>query len=211
LLSALAANWEGYEDLRKACLAAPKYGNGLEYADSVATEIYRHLAETAVTFGTVLGGTQKPSGISISTQGPGGAQTGATPDGRYAGEYLADGAVSPVQGRDTKGPTAVIRSAAGIDHTPFQATLFNMKFHPSALAGEADVKKVAVLIRTYFELGGKHVQFNVVDRETLIAARKEPEKHRNLIVRVAGYSAYFVNLTEPIQNEIISRSELCCE
>ncbi len=208
LRAALAANWAGYEDLRKACLAAPKYGNDSEYADSVAAEIFRHLADTAVTLGTVLGGTQKPSGISISAQGPGGAQTGATPDGRYAGEYLADGAVSPVQGMDVNGPTAVVKSAAKIDHTPMQATLFNMKFHPSALATEEDMKKLAFLIKTYFDLGGKHVQFNVVDSGTLIAAKNEPEKHKDLIVRVAGYSAYFVKLTPPIQNEIISRTEL---
>jgi pyruvate-formate lyase len=208
LRAALAANWAGYEEMRKACLAAPKYGNDDDYADTVAAEIYRHLAETSVTFGTVLGGTQKPSGISISAQGPSGAQTGATPDGRFAGEYLADGAVSPVQGRDTKGPTAVIKSAAKIDHTPYQATLFNMKFHPTALAGEEDKRKLAFLIKTYFELGGKHVQFNVVGSDTLVAARKEPEKHKDLIVRVAGYSAYFVKLTPPIQNEMISRTEM---
>jgi pyruvate formate-lyase/glycerol dehydratase family glycyl radical enzyme len=208
LRAALAANWDGHEDIRKACLEAPKYGNNSDYADNVAVEVYRNLAETSVTFGTILGGTQKPSGISISTQGPGGAQTGATPDGRYAGEYLADGALSPVQGMDTNGPTAVIKSAAKIDQTPLQATLLNMKFHPSALAGEEDEKKLAILIKTYFQLGGKHVQFNVVDRNTLIEATRKPEKHKDLIVRVAGYSAYFVKLTPAIQTEIIARSEL---
>ncbi|HVN95182.1 MAG TPA: pyruvate formate lyase family protein [Syntrophorhabdaceae bacterium] len=206
--AALKANWAGYEDMRKAFLNAPKYGNDSDYADGVAAEIYRHLADASVTFGTVLGGTQKPSGISISAQGPGGAQTGATAEGRFAGEYLADGAVSPVQGMDVNGPTAMIKSAAKIDHTPMQATLFNMKFHPSALASEEDMKKLAFLIKTYFDLGGKHVQFNVVDSGTLVAAKKEPEKHKDLIVRVAGYSAYFVKLTPPIQNEIISRTEL---
>ncbi|MBN2062363.1 MAG: formate C-acetyltransferase [Deltaproteobacteria bacterium] len=208
LRTALAANWAGHEEIRKACVAAPKFGNDSDYADSIAAELYRHLSESSATFGTILGGTQKPSGISISTQGPGGALTGATPDGRFAGEYLADGAVSPVQGMDTNGPTAVIKSAAKIDHTPMQATLLNMKFHPSALADEEDMQKLAVLIKTYFELGGKHVQFNIVDRETLIAARNDPEKYKDLIVRVAGYSAYFVNLTPAIQLEIIARSEL---
>jgi pyruvate formate-lyase/glycerol dehydratase family glycyl radical enzyme len=208
LRTALAVNWKGYEEIRKACLAAPKYGNDSEYADNIAAEVFRHFAATSVTFGTVLGGTQKPSGISISAQGPGGAQTGATPDGRYAGEYLADGAVSPIQGMDVNGPTAVMKSAAKVDHTPMQATLFNMKFHPSALKAEDDMRKLSFLIKTYFDLGGKHVQFNVVDNSTLIAARKDPEKHKDLIVRVAGYSAYFVKLTVPIQNEIISRAEL---
>jgi len=101
----------------------------------------------------------------------------------------------------------VIKSASKIDQDPFQATLLNMKFHPTALKTEEDMRKLAFLISTYFEQGGKHVQFNVVDRATLMAAKREPEKHRGLIVRVAGYSAYFVKLTPPIQDEIISRTE----
>jgi len=204
---ALAANWKGLEEMRKACLATPKYGNDDDYVDSIAAEIYRHFAEVTGTLGTVLNGTHKPSAISISSQGPGGAQTGATPEGRYAGTYLADGGMSPVQGMDACGPTAVIKSASKIDQDPFQATLLNMKFHPTALKTEEDMRKLAFLISTYFEQGGKHVQFNVVDRATLITAKREPEKHRGLIVRVAGYSAYFVKLTPPIQDEIISRTE----
>jgi pyruvate formate-lyase/glycerol dehydratase family glycyl radical enzyme len=209
LKTALDADWQGngYDEIRKMCLAAPKYGNGDRYVDSIANEIYMCWVETAVTFPTAWGGTMKPAGISITAHAPGGSLTGATPDGRYSGETLADGTMSPAQGKDIHGPTAVIRSAATIDQIPFQSTLLNMKFHPSALKSTEDLKKLSSLIKTYFSLNGKHIQFNVVDKATLLEAQKNPEKHRDLIVRVAGYSAFFVNLTETVQNEIIARTE----
>jgi formate C-acetyltransferase len=150
----------------------------------------------------------KPAGISITSYGPAGTLTGATPDGRFAGENLADGSISPEQGRDTMGPTALIRSAFSIDQSRFQATLLNMKFHPFSLRSTNDLGKISSLIRIYFSRGGKHVQFNVVDRNTLIEAKKHPEKYRDLIVRVAGYSAYFVQLSPRIQDDIIGRTEL---
>jgi pyruvate-formate lyase len=134
--------------------------------------------------------------------------TGATPDGRYAGETLADGSMSPAQFRDSRGPTAVIRSALAINQIPYQGTLLNMKFHPSALMSAEDLKKLSHLIRVYFKGGGKHIQFNVVDRQTLVSAQQHPELHRDLIVRVAGYSAYFVHLTKAVQDEIILRTEI---
>ena len=149
----------------------------------------------------------KPTGISITAHAPAGSYTGATPDGRYAGETLADGTMSAAQGRDTNGPTALIRSAMTINQIPFQATLLNVKFHPSALESTEDLKKLSDLIKTYFEAGGKHIQFNVVNKEMLLDAQKSPEKHRDLIVRVAGYSAYFVSLTKNVQDEIIKRTE----
>jgi pyruvate formate-lyase/glycerol dehydratase family glycyl radical enzyme len=209
LQAALAANWQGeeYEKIRKMCLSAPKYGNDDDYVDSIAKELYQFWAETTVTFDTIYGGKHKPTAISISSQWPGGALTGATPDGRYAGECLADGTMSPMRGRDTRGPTAVIKSALSIDQVPYQATLMNMKFHPSALKSTEDMKKLSDLIRTYFSFGGKHVQFNVVNRETLLDAQKHPENHRDLVVRVAGYSAYFVQLGKVVQDEIIGRME----
>ncbi|HUV73779.1 MAG TPA: pyruvate formate lyase family protein [Anaerolineae bacterium] len=207
--AAVAANWQGdgYEEIRKMCLAAPKYGNGDPYVDSIAADLYQFWAETSVTFPTIWGGTTKPTGISITAHAPGGALTGATPDGRYAGETLADGTMSPAQGKDTQGPTALLRSAMAIDQVPFQATLLNMKFHPSALRSTEDLRKLGDLIKTYFSFGGKHVQFNVVNRETLLDAQKHPERYRDLIVRVAGYSAYFVQLTKRVQDDIISRTE----
>lgn len=208
LMKALAANWKGYEHLQKMFFHAPKYGNGDAYVDSIANELYGFWSNTAHSFRSIYGGAMKPAGISITSYGPAGALTGATPDGRFAGENLADGSISAEQGRDINGPTALIRSAFSIDQSQFQATLFNMKFHPFSLQKRSDLEKIAALIRVYFSQGGKHVQFNVVDRNTLIAAKNEPEKYRNLIVRVAGYSAYFVQLNAKIQDDIIGRTEL---
>lgn len=205
---ALAANWQGFETIRELCLAAPKFGNGLPYVDSIAADLYRFWADTAHTFSSAWGGRVKCSGISITAYGPGGELTGATPDGRLAGENLADGTVSAAQGLDVRGPTALVRSGMSIAQTPYQSTLFNLKFHPSAMKSREDLRKVSQLVKTYFTEGGKHVQFNVVDRPTLLDAQAHPEKHRNLIVRIAGYSAYFVQLTKKIQNDIIGRTEL---
>jgi pyruvate formate-lyase/glycerol dehydratase family glycyl radical enzyme len=209
LQSALQANWQGsgFDKIRKACIAAPKYGNGDPYVDSIAAELYQCWADTSVTFATAWGGTMKPAGISITSHVPGGSLTGATPDGRLAGETLADGTMSASQGRDTHGPTAVIRSAMAVNQVAFQSTLLNMKIHPTALQTSEDMFKLASLIRTYFANNGKHLQFNVVDRAVLIAAQNKPEQHRDLIVRVAGYSAYFVNLNKAVQDEIIARTE----
>jgi pyruvate formate-lyase/glycerol dehydratase family glycyl radical enzyme len=209
LTQALRANWQGEENaaLHKQCLAAPKYGNGNAYADEVAADLYAYWADTAGEFETCLGGRHKPTGISVSSQWPGGLLTAATPDGRYDEECLADGAVSPMRGRDVNGPTGNIRSALKIDQAPFQATLFNMKFHPSALTNEADRRKISLLIRTYFAEGGKHIQFNIVDRDTLLDAQQNPQNYSDLLVRVAGYSARFVSLSKAMQDEIICRTE----
>ncbi|MBN1848060.1 MAG: formate C-acetyltransferase [Deltaproteobacteria bacterium] len=209
LKKALAANWQGngYDEMRKKFLSAPKFGNDDRYVDDIAGELYRIFAEISEKYHSCLGGTFKASGISISAQWPGGAFTGATPDGRNAGEVLADGSMSPMRGRDTRGPTAVIKSALRIDQQPYQATLLNMKFHPSSLQTIEDQKKLAALIRTYFDNGGKHIQFNIVGKETLLDAQVQPDNYPDLIVRVAGYSAYFVQLGKPIQDEVIGRTE----
>lgn len=209
LKAALDANWEGeaHSRIRKMCLAAPKYGNGDSYVDAIAAELFQFWADTAASFPTSWGGMTKPNGISITAHAPGGSLTGATPDGRFAGETLADGSLSPAQGKDTLGPTAVLRSAMAINQQPFQATLLNMKFDPSAFKTQDDLRKLSILMRTYFSQGGKHVQFNVVDRDILLDSQKRPEIHRDLIVRVAGYSAYFVCLGKPVQDEIIKRTE----
>lgn len=208
LKKAVQANWEGYEELRRMCLEAPKYGNDDDYADLIAKDLYRFLAKTITKFDYTLGGKHQPGGISISSMWAGGAITGATPDGRYAGEVLADGSMSPMRGRDTNGPTAIIKSASKIDQALYASTLLNMKFHPSTLGNTEDLKKLATLIKTYFSLGGKHVQFNVVNREILLEAQKQPENYYDLVVRVAGYSAYFVQLGKRVQDEIIARTEL---
>ena len=205
--AALDANWEGYEELHKLCLDAPKFGNGIEYVDSIANDIYQYFIETTHSFTSIFDSRVLPTAISITAHAPGGRITGATPDGRYAGETFADGSLSPAQGRDKNGPTAVIKSAMAVNQTPLGATLLNMKIHPSALNTTDDMRKLASLIKIYFKNGGKHIQFNVVDKATLLDAQKHPEKHRDLIVRVAGYSTYFTMLTPEVQNEIIARSE----
>ncbi|MEM2867943.1 MAG: pyruvate formate lyase family protein [Candidatus Bathyarchaeia archaeon] len=207
LKEALAANWRGYEDIRKMCLQAPKYGNDDDYVDQIAADLYKLHADLARKYNFIFGGKVFPGGISITSMWAAGEITGATPDGRFAGEVTADGTHSPQQGTDVNGPTAVIKSASKIDQTPYLCTLLNMKFHPSALRTVEDLRKLAVLIKTYFSLGGKHIQFNVVDRETLLDAQKHPEKYQDLIVRVAGYSAYFTQLSKPVQDEIIKRTE----
>jgi formate C-acetyltransferase len=135
-----------------------------------------------------------------------GSVTGATPDGRRAWEPHSDG-ISPVQGADRLGPTAVARSAARMDHARTGGTLLNQKFTPQLLEGEEGLRRLAQLVRGYFRLGGHHMQFNVVTAETLRDAQAHPEKHRDLIVRVAGYSDYFCDLTTALQNEIIARTE----
>jgi pyruvate formate-lyase/glycerol dehydratase family glycyl radical enzyme len=207
LKAALQANWQGHEYVRDLCLKAPKYGNGDDFVDSIARDLYQYWTDTIGTFSTAWGGTMKPSGVSITSHGPGGALTGATPDGRCAGENLADGTMSAAQGRDTHGPTALLRSAMAINQVPFQSTLLNMKYHPSALKSTEDLKKLSDLIKIYFDQDGKHVQFNVISREALKKAQDHPEEHRDLIVRVAGYSAYFVQLTKAIQDDVMLRTE----
>ena len=209
LNDALRSNWkgDGYAEMRKMFLATPKFGNNDEDVDAIATDLFRFWADTTVQFETCLGGTHKPTGVSVSAQWPGGTLTGATPDGRYAGECLADGTVSPMRGMDLHGPTAALNSAMKIDQTAYQAALLNMKFHPSSLKTDEDLRKLSFLIRTYFSMNGKHIQFNVVNRKVLTDAQENPERHKDLIVRIAGYSAYFTQLGRPMQNEIIGRTE----
>jgi pyruvate formate-lyase/glycerol dehydratase family glycyl radical enzyme len=208
LKRALDLDWQGCENLRKMCLEAPKYGNGDGYVDAIAADLYAFWVSTADELPTAYGSMHKATAISITSHQPGGALTGATPDGRRAHEICADGTVSPMQGRDTHGPTAVMRSALRIDQDPYQATLMNMKFHPSALQTDEDLRKLSVMIKTYLNRGGKHVQFNVVTKETLLKAQRDPEQYRDLVVRVAGYSAYFTQLNRAMQDEVIARTEL---
>ncbi|MEE8592731.1 MAG: glycine radical domain-containing protein, partial [Candidatus Bipolaricaulota bacterium] len=134
-----------------------------------------------------------------------GEMVGATPDGRMAGVPLSDG-ISPTQGADTHGPTAVIRSVGKIDHVRTGGTLLNQRFLPDVLRDESGLRKLGDLVRTYFRMDGHHIQFNVVDSETLRRAQESPSEHRDLIVRVAGYSDYFNNLDRALQDEIIART-----
>ena len=212
LKQALAANWEGNEDVRQMCLQAPKYGNDDDYVDSIASGLYEFIINEEAKYRTV----QRPvgakikgvGGASITSMWAGGAITGATPDGRFAETTLADGTVSPVQGRDTRGPTGLLKSAAKIKQSLCSSALLNVKFHPSALSSVEDLKKLGMLIETYADMGGKWIQFNVIGKEKLLDAQKFPENYGDLIVRVAGYSAYFVELSKGLQDDIIRRTEV---
>lgn len=206
LLTALDADWEGYDEMRADFIAVPKYGNNEDLPDQLVAEVYKFFADTCYSMDTAYGGKVTPNAISISAHQPGGQCTGATPDGRKSGDILADGSISPDHGKDTHGPLAVLQSAMKIDQDPYQGTLLNMKFHPSALQTEDDLKKLAGVIKKYLTSGGKHVQFNVVNREEMEDAKVNPDDHQDLVVRVAGYSAYFTRLSGAIQDEVIERT-----
>ena len=212
LKQAMTADWDGYEDIRKMCLQAPKYGNDIDYVDSIAKELYKFIIDEEekppLPGGPVRGRIRGIGGASISSMFAGGTIIGATPDGRFAGTTLSDGTVSPAQGRDTNGPTAMLKSAAKIDQALCSSTLLNVKLHPSSLTTREDLKKLGDLIMTYADMGGKWIQFNVIGNEQLLDAQKNPDKYRDLIVRVAGYSAYFVDLGKGVQDDIIRRMEV---
>ena len=207
MMDALEKNWEGYEDLREKCKGVAKYGNNIDEVDQMAARIWNDWVEICKGFPGMLGGHQIPTGISISAHGPGGALTGATPDGRCACEYLADGSMSPAQGTDEEGPLAVLNSALKLPQDKLQADLLNMKFHPTALKTREDKLKLVNMIETYMKNGGKQLQFNVTDKKVLLGAQVHPDDHKDLIVRIAGYSAYFTQLGTTIQTEIIDRTE----
>lgn len=207
LRTALQANFEGHTRLRQKLLnRVPKWGNGDNGVDTLAHDIVAMFCEELANHRNSEGTCYVANMIPTTTHIWFGALAGATPDGRLAGVPFSEG-ISPVQGMDRNGPTAVVRSMARLDQVRCSGTLLNMKFHPSALKGEESLDKFAQLIRTYFKLGGHHMQFNVLSSETLRAAQQHPDDYRTLIVRVAGYSDYFVRLSRELQDEIISRTE----
>jgi formate C-acetyltransferase len=207
LVDALQANFVGYERLRQMLLnRAPKWGNGDDDVDTLAHDLVEIFCDELEKHRNSEGVRYAANMIPTTTHIWFGALSGATPDGRLAGVHFSEG-ISPVQGMDQNGPTAVVRSMARLDHVRCCGTLFNMKFHPSALSGEDGQRKFADLIRTYFKLGGHHMQFNVLSADTLRAAQQRPDEYRTLVVRVAGYSDYFVRLSKDLQDEIISRTE----
>ncbi|MCC8061179.1 MAG: hypothetical protein LIO81_10185 [Clostridiales bacterium] len=207
LNAALHANWEGYEELRKKCIAAPKYGNAIDYVDAIGEKLWNDMRDISRQYHGSFGNPVLLSGVSITTHGPAGKITGATPDGRYYGEVLSDASASPAQGRDVSGPLAVFRSAMRMGEG-WSSVLHNMKFCPSALKTSSDLEKLGNAVKTYLTNGGHQIQFNVVDQETLIDAKENPDKHGDLIVRVAGYSAYFTDLTSAIQTDVINRMSI---
>jgi formate C-acetyltransferase len=206
LLSAMRANWVGHERVRQLMIHAPKFGNDDDYADEIAAEVHYRTAEVMGRSKNRFGFKCRGDGSGISATYGAGALVPATPDGRRDGEPLSDATLSPVFGMDQKGPTAVLKSAAKISTEKTYNHLLNQKFLPAFLAG--DLKPVFMsYLRSWGDLGISHIQFNVVDRETLLDAQKHPEKYPDLLVRVAGYSAYFVDLSKGLQDSIIARSE----
>ena len=207
LLDALAENFEGHEKTRLMLWnKTPKYGNDDAYADEILGRVFDLFFDTINGRPNTKGGSYRVNYLSTTCHVYFGSVTGATPDGRRAWEPHSDG-ISPAQGADRHGPTAVIKSAARLDHARTGGTLLNQKFTPKVVEGEQGLDRMAHLVRSYFRMDGHHIQFNVVTADTLRAAQREPEKHRDLIVRVAGYSDYFCDLTVALQNEIIARTE----
>ncbi len=207
LVKALDADFAG-EDWLLALLKnrAPKYGNDDDYADDIMKRVFADYLSLVSGRPNMRGGMYRVNMLPTTCHVYFGEVMQATPNGRRAGKPLSEG-ISPTQGSDSCGPTAVIRSAAKMDHLMTGGTLLNQKFTPSVVKGEAGLDHMADLIRAYFDLDGHHIQFNVIDRQTLIAAQQNPDEYRDLIVRVAGYSDHFRNLSRALQDEIIERTE----
>ncbi len=206
LLKALAVDYEGEEPLRQLLMnRTPRYGNDDDYVDDIMRSVFETFYRAVEGRPTMRGGTYRINMLPTTSHVYFGSVIGATPEGRKEGLPLSEG-ISPVQGADRSGPTAVIRSAGKMDQLRTGGTLLNQRFAAQVLEGEG-LEKFVSLIRSYFRLDGHHIQFNVIDADTLRAAQTEPEKHRDLIVRVAGYSDYFNHLNRKLQDEIISRTE----
>ncbi len=209
LLEALDDDFVGHEAIRQMCLHAPKYGNNDPSVDRIGHDIEAHFADLAHRHTSAFGGELDVRYVSVTSHIPLGAVVGATPDGRRAHEPLSE-SISPSQGRDLEGPTATLTSISNTKCAQYKeraARLLNMKLSPASIAGEDGTRKLMALIRTACDMKMWHIQFNIVNRDTLLAAQRDPEKYRNLLVRVAGYSAYFVDLTPALQSEIIRRTE----
>ena len=207
MLELLRCNFENKKAEREKLLFfTPKYGNDDDYADDITSRVFETYFKAVDGRLNTKGGHFRINLLPTTCHVYFGSVLGATPDGRLAKEPVSEG-ISPVQGADVHGPTSVIKSASKIDHLQTGGTLLNQKFTPNFLETDEGIEKILYLIRTYFKLDGHHMQFNVVNAETLREAQKHPEKYRDLIVRVAGYSDYFVDLGEDLQNEIIRRTE----
>jgi formate C-acetyltransferase len=209
LTDALAANFEGKEPLRQMCLNAPKFGDNNPYVDDIAAELEDFFRSLSARYTTLNGGRLDVRYVPITAYMPFGRVVGATPNGRKSGQPLSDG-ISPSQGCDSKGPTAVLLSVARTNESKYPhaaAKLLNMKLSPQTVQGVEGSRRLTALIRSWCDLKLWHIQFNIINNETLRAAQREPEKYRNLLVRVAGYSAYFLDLSPGLQDEIIRRTE----
>ena len=207
LLKACKADFEGYEDVFDAVYhQTPKYGNDDDYADDLLKDVAQALQDAIAGRRTPKGSKTVVEFLPTTCHVYFGQVMEASPNGRHAGVSLPDG-ISPEKGADRNGPTAVIKSASKIDQLKTGGALLNQKFTPKVIAGDEGVANVAALIRSYFSMDGHHIQFNVIDKETLLDAQKYPKEYESLIVRVAGYSDYFNNLDRALQDEIINRTE----
>lgn len=207
VLSAVGKNFKGEEVMRQFIMnRTPFFGNDDPYADEIATRVYNDLLALIDGKPNIRGGKYHLNMLSTTCHVYFGKVMGATPNGRLAGKSISDG-TSPSHGADTNGPSAVIKSLSKIDHTKSGGTLLNQRFLPSLLKRDEDIKKLGQLIRSYFTLGGHHIQFNIVDTATLIAAQQNPDDYKDLLVRMAGYSDYFNDMNADLQQEIIERTQ----
>ncbi|MDK9605542.1 formate C-acetyltransferase [Lelliottia wanjuensis] len=210
LLAVLKANFatpEGEKIRARLINRFEKYGNDIDEVDNISAELLRHYCKEVEKYRNPRGGQFTPGSYTVSAHVPLGAVVGATPDGRFAGEQLADGGLSPMLGQDMQGPTAVLKSVSKLDNYLLSnGTLLNVKFTPATLEGEAGLQKLADFLRAFTQLKLQHVQFNVVNADTLREAQQRPQDFAGLVVRVAGYSAFFVELSKEIQDDIIRRT-----
>ncbi|NLA69948.1 MAG: formate C-acetyltransferase/glycerol dehydratase family glycyl radical enzyme, partial [Clostridiales bacterium] len=207
LVEAMKVNFEGHEDILNAVKnKTPKYGNDDDYADDVMKSVFNLYKDLVTGRPNVKGGSYRIDMLPTTCHVYFGDVMMASPNGRLAHKPLSEG-ISPEKSADVNGPTAVIKSASKMDHIATGGTLLNQKFAPSTVAGEKGLDQMSNLVRSYFAMDGHHIQFNVISRETLIAAQKNPDDYKDLIVRVAGYSDHFRNLSKELQDEIIDRTE----
>ena len=207
VIDALSKSWEGCAEMKQDFLNAPKWGNDDDYADACTKRVYDIIVEEGLKVKDRWGVSPRPLPQAVTTFKGLGIITGATPNGRATGEVLADGGTSPSYGADKKGPTAVLKSCAKLDNTKARAVLLNQRLQPSVLQGEKGWQLFRAYIKTWHDLMLQHVQINVVDSAVLKSAQTAPEKFPDLVVRVAGYSAYFTSLDRQTQDSIIKRTE----
>jgi len=208
IIDALDKNFEGEEEVLQVLKGAPKFGNDDDYVDSIVNEVLTHCSNEVARYKGIAGAMSTTSAAVVTANIPLGYVVGALPDGRRAGEPLSEGGISPHQGRNVSGTTATMKSVAKLDHLKLtNGSVLNMRFNPDVLKDESKMRKFASLIRTYCETGGYLVQFNITGTDMLRDAQRHPEKYRDLLVRVATYSAYFVELSPELQNDIIARTE----
>jgi pyruvate-formate lyase len=209
LLAALDSNFAGErgEEIHQMCLAVPKYGNGIEEIDKMVRESGKLMGELIFRHKNPLGGPYSINRHGLSWHYYGGKGVGALPNGHKAGEPLNDGSLSPMRGTDKNGITAVLRSAINAEFKESRIAVLNQKFPVSLMQSPESIDKLASLTQTFLTSGGSHIQYNILDHQKLLDAKKHPEQYKDLIVRVAGYSAYWVHLTPEIQDDIIARTQ----